>query len=87
MMTVLRHLFKSSKPEGSASVAKERLQVLVSHQRLSRLSPDFIPELKQDIIKVIGNYILVTDDTLSIRMEKEGDLSILEVNVQLPDAN
>ncbi|WP_062260880.1 cell division topological specificity factor MinE [Endozoicomonas arenosclerae] len=81
----LLQFFKSNKSECSASVAKERLQILVAHERLNRSGHDFLPAMKQDILKVIEKYFQVADNTISVRLDNEGDCSTLEVNVQLPE--
>ena len=81
----LLQFFKSPKENDSASVAKERLQILVAHERLNRSGHDFLPAMKQDILHVIEKYFKVAENTISVRLDNEGDCSILEVNVQLPE--
>ncbi|WP_263078670.1 cell division topological specificity factor MinE [Endozoicomonas sp. Mp262] len=84
----LMQLFRMSntKEKKSASVAKERLQILVAHERLSRSgSHDFLPAMQKDILKVVRKYIEVNQENINIRLDNEGDCSILEVNVQLPE--
>jgi cell division topological specificity factor len=81
----LLQFFKSNKCNDSATVAKERLQILVAHERLGRNGHDFLPAMKQDIMKVIEKYFQVTDNSISVRLDNEGDYSMLEVNVQLPE--
>ncbi|WP_420797628.1 cell division topological specificity factor MinE [Candidatus Sororendozoicomonas aggregata] len=84
----LMQLFRSanqSNKEGSASVAKERLQILVAHERISRASHEFLPAMQKDILEVVQKYIEVAQEHINIRLDNEGDCSILEVNVQLPE--
>lgn len=82
----LLQLFKSSKSDnGSASIAKERLQIIVAHERLSRSGHDFLPAMQKDIMAVVQKYIQIAEEQVSIRLDEDGDCSILEVNVQLPD--
>ncbi len=50
--------FKSKKP-GSASVAKERLQIIVAHERRRSTTPDFLPQLQNDILQVVRKYIQI----------------------------
>ncbi len=54
--------FKSTKEDQSAKVAKDRLQVLIAHERTGRDGPDYLPMLKQDILDVIKKYVAVGDD-------------------------
>lgn len=68
----------------SASVAKERLQIIVAHERLSRSAPDFLPMLQKDILDVIAKYIPIDQELIKVNLEREGDCDVLELNVTLP---
>lgn len=76
--------FRSNK-KNTASLAKERLQIIVAHERQNRTSPDYLPQLKQDILEVIAKYVQVSDDKVSVEFEQNDDLAVLELNVTLPD--
>lgn len=76
-----------SEQKNSASVAKERLRVLVAHDRLQASGPDYLPQLERDIMAVIQKYVAVDDQDVSVQLEKSGTTSILELNVTLPDKN
>lgn len=76
--------FRSEKKR-SASLAKERLQVIVARERTHRGGPDYLPALQQDILEVIRRYIEVEDDAVRIQVEREGDCEVLELNVTLPE--
>ena len=83
----LLQFFRSNKEEdNSAETAKERLQIIVAHERMSRSTKNVLPAMQKDILDVVRKYIEVSEDGISIRLDREGDYSILEVNVQLPDA-
>lgn len=70
----------------SALAAKERLQIVVAHQKSdSSHSEDFLPRLRQELIEVIGKYISVDEEEINVNLEREGDCSVLELNVTLPD--
>lgn len=80
------NLFRSnSKP--SAAVAKERLQVIVAHQRGSRAGGDleYLPSLQRDLLEVIRRYVKVNDDAVKLEVERDGDMEVLELNITLPD--
>ena len=71
----------------SASLAKERLQIIVAHQRTERNTPDYLPKMKQDILEVIRKYVDIDVDQVSVQLEKKDDsLSVLELNVTLPES-
>ena len=72
----------------SAAVAKERLQIIVAHERSQRnpATLEYLPLLQQELLEVVRKYVAVRDEQIKIQMGKEGDYEILEVNITLPDA-
>ncbi len=76
--------FRSRKKQ-SASVAKERLQILVARERARRDGPDYIPALQDEILEVIRKYVAVGQDAVQIHVDREDDCEILELNITLPD--
>lgn len=78
--------FRSSKVN-TASVAKERLQILVAHERISKnkQSPSYLPQLQQELLQVIQKYIKVDQDAISVNFEQDEEQETLEVNIILPD--
>lgn len=77
--------FRSSKRQKSASVAKERLQILVAHERSSKNQPSYLPQLKNEILAVIQKYVSVDLDDVSVNLEQDDNQEILELNIVLPD--
>lgn len=73
-------------PGNTADAAKERLQILLSHERSDRNTPDFLPQLQRDLLAVIERYMRVGDDHIDIKLERGDELSTLEINVELPGA-
>ena len=71
----------------SASVAKERLQILVAHERSSRNQPSYLPQLQKELLEVIRKYINVGQDAISVNFEQDEEQETLEVNIVLPDLN
>jgi cell division topological specificity factor len=80
-------LRKKEKQVTTASKAKERLQIIVAHERNGRnKQPDYLPQLTEDILKVLRKYIKVSDESFSINLDKkDGDLNVLELNIELHD--
>jgi len=76
--------FKISK-ESTASLAKERLQILVAHERSSRNQPSYLPQMQKELLEVIRKYINVGQDAISVSFEQEEDQETLELNIVLPD--
>ncbi|MCH8551060.1 MAG: cell division topological specificity factor MinE [Natronospirillum sp.] len=76
--------FKDKNTGGTATAAKERLKVIVAHERMQRNQPDYLPAMQQEILQVIRKYIPVEYDDVNIQIEQEGQVSVLELNVTLP---
>lgn len=76
--------FRSQK-KNSASVAKERLQIIVARERSPRGGPDYLPLLKEELLHVIRKYVPVDPEAVKIQLDKEGDCEVLELNVTLPE--
>ena len=82
-MAFLDYLLRKRKP--TANVAKERLQIILAHERSRRNAPDFLPALQQEIIAVIAKYVNIDPAAVNIKLESDGDYEILEVNVPIPE--
>ncbi len=76
--------FRSSKPS-SASLAKERLQILVAHERASKNQPSYLPKLQQELLAVIRKYVCVEEDAISVNFEQDDNQEVLELNIVLPE--
>jgi len=76
--------FKRKK--NTASVAKERLQIIISHERNQRQTADFLPQLQRDIVDVIAKYIPIDKEQVRVQLDRSGDNSILELNIMMPES-
>lgn len=77
--------FRLQRKKRSASVAKERLQILVAHERAARDGLDYLPALQEDLLEVIRRYVQVDRDAIQIQLDREGDCEVLELNIVLPE--
>ncbi|WP_290651969.1 cell division topological specificity factor MinE [Aquisalimonas sp.] len=77
--------FRAQRNKNTASVAKERLQILVARERAQRGGPDYLPALQEELLLVIRRYVEVDQDAVQIQVDREGDCEILELNITLPD--
>ena len=84
-MSLLSFLLGEKKK--TASVAKERLQIILAHERSSRSGrrPDYLPELQRELIAVISKYVSIKAEDIKVQLEKQDDLEVLEVKIELPD--
>ena len=80
----LLDLFQHKKRKNSACVARERLQIIVAHERAGRNSPDYLSAMKQDILTVIRKYVIVDNDDVNVHFDTRENVSFLELNVTLP---
>jgi cell division topological specificity factor len=71
----------------TASVAKERLQIILAHERSGRNAsePDYLQDLQRDLIAVISKYIKINPNDIKVMMERQDNLDVLEVKIELPD--
>ncbi len=76
--------FRSSKPK-SAVIAKERLQILVAHERTARNRPSYLPQLQKELLDVIRKYVHIDQDAISVNFEQDENQETLELNIVLPD--
>ena len=73
------------RPSTSATTAKERLQVIVAHERSHRENPEFLIEMQKEIMDVVAKYISIDQDKIKVELGQKGDTSILELNVVIPE--
>jgi cell division topological specificity factor len=81
--------FHSSSHHKTAAVAKERLQIIVAHERHQRSGNpsalDYLPLLQKELLQVVRKYVVVEDEHIKVQIEKEGNYEVLEVNITLPE--
>ena len=71
----------------TASVAKERLQIILAHERSGRSArADYLPQLQQELVAVISKYVKIAPGDIKVSLEKQDNLEVLEVKIELPDS-
>jgi len=70
---------------GSAPVARERLQILLAHERIARGQPDLLTILREEILAVIGRHISFEPDKVQIRMDRGMSVSTLDIDIEIPN--
>lgn len=79
-------LFDFLKPKkNTASIAKERLRIIVAQERTHRGAPDYLPLLQRELLEVIRKYVSVDVDAVKVEMAKDGDHDVLDISVALPE--
>ena len=77
--------FLRGKPKNTASIAKERLRIIVAQERTSRGTPDYIPMLRRELLETIRKYVKVDVDAVKVDLVKDGQHDVLDISVALPD--
>ncbi len=78
--------FFRTRRASSASVAKERLQILVAHEHAQRrTTPSYLPLLQKELLAVISKYVDINPDDMKVSLEQNEHEEILELNIVLPD--
>jgi len=80
-MRLLNLLFPERRT--SAVIARERLKIVLAHERASRQAPDFLPVLQKELLDVIGRYVEIRSDMIRVNLGRSGDTSLLEINVEI----
>lgn len=69
----------------SAPQARERLQILLAHERAGHAGADYLPDLQRDLLDVIKKYVEIDDDKVQVQLDRGNDVATLEVNIELPE--
>lgn len=77
------HYFQ--RPEKTAACAKERLQIIIAHERSECKKPDYLALLQQDLLAVVARYVDINKENIKVELANKNGCSILELNVILPD--
>ena len=77
--------FLKRKPEATASVARERLRIIVAQERSTRGAPDYLPMMRNELLEVIKKYVHVDLEAININFERDSGHEILELSVTLPE--
>jgi cell division topological specificity factor len=79
-------MFRLFKRRGSAPVARERLQILLAHERSVRGASDLLGILREEILAVIEKHVTIERDNVHIKMDRGDSVSMLEIDVEIPNS-
>ena len=68
----------------TAPIARERLQILLAHERGARGQPDLLMQLREEILAVVSRHVSLDPDKVIVKMERGKHVSTLEVDIELP---
>ena len=79
-------MFDFLKPKkNTATIAKDRLRIIVAQERTNRGAPDYLPLLQRELLEVIRKYVSIDADAVRVDLAKEGDHDVLDISVALPE--
>ena len=85
-MSLLSFLLGEKKK--SASVARERLQIILAHERSGKggSRADYLPALQRELVAVISKYVSIKPDDIRVHLERQDNFEVLQVKIELPDS-
>jgi cell division topological specificity factor len=69
----------------SAPVARERLQILLAHERIASSRPDLLSVLREEILAVIGRHVSFEPEKVQIKLDRGKSVSTLAVDIEIPN--
>ena len=71
--------------KNTATIAKDRLRIIVAQERTSRGAPDYLPLLQRELLEVIRKYVSIDVEAVKVDLVKDGEHDVLDISVALPD--
>ncbi|MDP4590807.1 MAG: cell division topological specificity factor MinE [Burkholderiaceae bacterium] len=77
--------FLLGEKKSSANVAKERLRIILAHERLNgdNSTSDYLPQLQKELMEVISKYVKINPEDIKVNLERQGQLEVLEVKIEM----
>jgi cell division topological specificity factor len=76
-------IFNLFRKQRSAPLARERLQLLLAHERASS-SVDLVSVLREEILAVIAKHVQIDNDKVTVKIDRDEHVSVLEIDVEIP---
>jgi len=71
----------------SASVAKDRLQLILINERRTGVTPDYLPRLQKELVEVISRYVKINPEDIKVNLDRQDSLEVLEVKIEMPQVD
>ena len=78
------NLFNLFRRQPTAPIARDRLQILLSHERTIAGGSDLVAVLREEILAVIKKHVQVDSEKVQVKMERGESVSMLEVDIEIP---
>jgi cell division topological specificity factor len=69
----------------SAPVARERLQLLIAHERALSGHPDLVSVLQREILEVIARHLAIDREKVIVKLDRGKEVSTLEIDIEVPE--
>jgi cell division topological specificity factor len=79
-------MFNLFRRQSSAPIARERLQILLAHERSVRGQSDLLAVLREEILAVIEKHFPIERENVQIKMDRGDAVSMLEIDVEIPNS-
>ena len=80
-----RKIFGGDTKTNTANTAKERLMVVVAHQRGFGSAAPYLPQLREEILAVVRKYVHVPDTSVQVQVQQKDGLEVIEMDITLPE--
>lgn len=77
-------LFNFFRPRAAAPIARERLQILLSHERIALGPRDLVTILRDELLATIAKHVEIDPEKLKVTMERADAYSTLEIDLEIP---
>jgi cell division topological specificity factor len=77
-------LFNFFNRRNSAPVARERLQILLAHERVGGSHSQLIAVLQEEILAVIAKHMQIDRDKVVVKLDRGNEVSTLEIDIEMP---
>lgn len=78
------NMFQFFTRKGSAPVARERLQIMLAHERALTGRSDLAAILQEEILAVIAKHIAIDRDKIQVKLDRGSAVSTLEIDIEMP---
>ena len=79
-------LFQLLTGRRSAPLARERLQILLTHERATTGPSGLIAALREDILRVIAKHVDFPPEKVEIKVRNGEEVAVLEIDIEIPQA-
>ncbi|WP_087864099.1 cell division topological specificity factor MinE [Comamonas thiooxydans] len=85
-MDKLSAMFGGKQPECTSAQAKERLMVVISHQRGQDRKPDFLPQLQAELMQLLAKYMPIEQIDANVQFAHQDGADLIKVDIVMPGA-